>query len=104
MRCRRVEFLYPAFSFRLSNDRNAGFHPWTDGSRRSCGAAHNLSRVRDVDGLKEASMSGTKHDKGRSPFRDDLERNPGIGQSKGSFMTGIPPEEIEGETTVEGEV
>ena len=49
-------------------------------------------------------MSGTKHEKGGSPFRSDLERNPGIGQSKGSFMTGIAPEEIEGESTVEGDV
>jgi hypothetical protein len=49
-------------------------------------------------------MTGTKHDKGESPFRSDLERNPGIGQSKGSFMTGISPEEIEGENTVEGDI
>jgi hypothetical protein len=49
-------------------------------------------------------MSTTKHPKGRSPFQSDLERNPGIGQSKGSFATGIPPEEIEGENTVEGDV
>ena len=49
-------------------------------------------------------MSHTKHKKGDSPFPNDLERNPGIGQSKGSFMTGIPPEEIEGENTVEGDV
>jgi hypothetical protein len=49
-------------------------------------------------------MSNTKHIKGKSPFPDDLERNPGIGQSKGSFATGIPPEEIEGENTVEGDV
>jgi hypothetical protein len=49
-------------------------------------------------------MAGTKHDKGESPFTDDLKRNPGIGQSKGSFMTGISPEEIEGENTVEGDV
>lgn len=49
-------------------------------------------------------MSSTKHGKGKSPFPDDLERNPGIGQSKGSFATGIPPEEIEGENTVEGDV
>lgn len=48
-------------------------------------------------------MTTTKHRKGESPFPDDLERNPGIGQSKGSFMTGIPPEEIEGENTVEGD-
>ena len=49
-------------------------------------------------------MAGTKHEKGKSPFLDDLERNPGIGQSKGSFMTGISPEEIEGENTVEGDI
>jgi hypothetical protein len=49
-------------------------------------------------------MSHTKHPKGVSPFTDDLKRNPGIGQSKGSFATGIPPEEIEGENTVEGDV
>ena len=35
---------------------------------------------------------------------DDLERNPGIGQSKGSFMTGVRPGEIAGENTVEGDV
>jgi hypothetical protein len=35
---------------------------------------------------------------------DDLKRNPGIGQSKGSFATGEDPEEIEGENTVEGDV
>jgi hypothetical protein len=49
-------------------------------------------------------MPSSKHGKGKSPFKDDLERNPGIGQSKGSFLTGIPPEEIEGENTVEGDV
>jgi len=49
-------------------------------------------------------MSGSKREKARSPFRDDLERNPGIGQSKGSFATGILPGGIEGENTVEGDV
>ena len=49
-------------------------------------------------------MSTSKHPKGKSPFISDLERNPGIGQSKGSFATGIPPEEIEGENTIEGDV
>jgi hypothetical protein len=50
-------------------------------------------------------MSRAKHEKGRgSPFPDDLQRNPGIGQSKGSFATGVPPEEIEGQSTVEGDV
>ena len=44
-------------------------------------------------------MTGTKHETGANPKLDeDLKRNPGIGQSKGSFMTGIPPEEVEGDT------
>ena len=49
-------------------------------------------------------MTGSTHDKGRSPFPDDLDRNPGIGQSKGAFATGSKPEEIEGDNTVEGDV
>ena len=49
-------------------------------------------------------MTGTKHEKGESPFADDLERDPGIGQSKGSFMTGERPRSIKGENTVEGDV
>ena len=49
-------------------------------------------------------MTG-KHDKtrGPSPFPDDLERNPGIGQSKGAFATGEDPESLEGSNTVEGD-
>ena len=36
---------------------------------------------------------------------DDLERNPGIGGSKGMFSrTGANPEEIEGANTAEGDV
>ena len=48
----------------------------------------------------------TKHEKvrGKSPFTGDLERNPGIGQSKGSFATGEDPELLEGENTVEGDI
>ncbi len=34
----------------------------------------------------------------------DLERNPGIGSSKGAFRTGEDPEVIEGDNTVEGDV
>lgn len=49
-------------------------------------------------------MSTTKHDKGKSPFPNDLERYPGIGDSKGAFATGEDPEEIEGENTLEGDV
>jgi hypothetical protein len=49
-------------------------------------------------------MTGTKHDKAKSPFPGDLERNPGIGQSRAIFATGVPRETIEGENTVEGDV
>jgi hypothetical protein len=51
-------------------------------------------------------MSTSKHDKtdGPSPFKDDLERNPGIGQSKGAFATGEDPMGAEGENTVERDV
>ena len=49
-------------------------------------------------------MTGSKHDKGESPFTTDLERDPGIGQSKGAFRTGQDPQMIQGENTVEGDV
>ena len=49
-------------------------------------------------------MNSTKDEKGRGPFPNDLERNPGIGQSKGTFATGEDPDSIEGENTVEGDV
>ena len=49
-------------------------------------------------------MSGSKHDKGQSPFTDDLERNPGIGQSGGTFATGEDPTILEGDNTSEGDV
>jgi hypothetical protein len=48
-------------------------------------------------------MTSTKHEKGDSPFTDDLDRNPGIGQSKGTFSTGDDPQSIAGENTVEGD-
>ncbi|MBW8783521.1 MAG: hypothetical protein JF593_02590 [Novosphingobium sp.] len=50
-------------------------------------------------------MSG-KHEKtrGKSPFPDDLKRNPGIGQSKGAFATGEDPKQLEGQNTFEGDV
>lgn len=46
----------------------------------------------------------TKREGGDSPFPDDLDRNPGIGQSKGAFATGEKPQSIEGESTAEGDV
>jgi hypothetical protein len=49
-------------------------------------------------------MTSSKHDKGESPFQDDLERNPGIGQSSGTTIAGADPREIEGDNTVEGDV
>ena len=49
-------------------------------------------------------MTHSKHGKGANPKLDeDLEKNPGIGQSQGSFMTGEAPDEIEGENTLEGD-
>jgi hypothetical protein len=67
-------------------------------------SAANRPAPRSFGAARRLKMSRAKHEKGRSPFPDDLERNPGIGQSKGTFMTGILPEEIEGENTVEGDV
>jgi hypothetical protein len=61
-------------------------------------------------------MTSSKHPKGPEDRKgglgadtprppDDLERNPGIGASKGIFSrTGTNPEAIEGETTAEGDV
>ena len=49
-------------------------------------------------------MSGSKYEKGDASFTSDLDRNPGIGQSKGTFMTCDDPQSIEGENTVEGDV
>ena len=60
-------------------------------------------------------MAGSKHrkstaERGRGPSGDtprppgDLDRNPGIGASKGVFGRGTNPEEIEGENTFEGDV
>ena len=48
-------------------------------------------------------MADTKHRKGDSPFAEDLDKDPGIGQSKGVFMTGEDPQSIAGENTVEGD-
>lgn len=47
-------------------------------------------------------MSGSKHEKSKGPsqFTSDLDRNPGIGQSKGSFATGEDPAALEGGNTV----
>ena len=51
-------------------------------------------------------MSGSKHAKrrGGSRFQSDPDRNPGIGQSKGTSAAGADIDEIEGENTVEGDV
>jgi hypothetical protein len=39
-----------------------------------------------------------------SNLDQDLDDNPGIGQSKGTFATGEDPDTAEGENTVEGDV
>ena len=36
--------------------------------------------------------------------RDDLDVDPGIGRSKGSYMTGIDPKILDGDSTFEGDV
>ncbi len=41
---------------------------------------------------------------GRDRLPDNLERNPGIGQSKGAFATGEDPRSIQGENTTKGDV
>jgi hypothetical protein len=45
-------------------------------------------------------MSSSKHEKGDSPFPDDLDRNPGIGQSSGGTRAG----DLDGENTIEGDI
>lgn len=61
-------------------------------------------------------MTSSKHPKGPPQSKDDLgadvpkladdlERNPGIGASKGAFArTGVDPETIEADNTAEGDV
>ena len=51
-------------------------------------------------------MTSSQHDKTQPKDRprDDLEDNPGIGQSKGLFRTGADPNEAAGENTTEGDV
>ena len=50
----------------------------------------------------------SKHPPANSPGtirpQSDLDRNPGIGQSKGTTAAGMDPDAIEGENTVEGDV
>ncbi len=52
-------------------------------------------------------MSSSKHPKtreGEQGFQSDLDRNPGIGQSKGTFATGEDPEILAADNTYEGDV
>lgn len=49
-------------------------------------------------------MTMDKRRDSESPFPDDREADPKIGQSKGAFATGEDPELIDGENTVEGDV
>ena len=52
-------------------------------------------------------MNNSKHPKVQdeeNPFKSDLERDPGIGRSKGTTMSGEDPKTIAGENTVEGDV
>jgi hypothetical protein len=49
-------------------------------------------------------MSTNKHPKTATPTDADLKGNPEIGQTRGTTMAGAPPDLIEGESTVEGDV
>ena len=49
-------------------------------------------------------MSTARHENGDSPFADNLDRDPEIGQSKGTTATGEHPQAIKGESTTEGDV
>ena len=52
-------------------------------------------------------MNRSKHPKtreGEQGFQSDLDRNPGIGQSKGTFSTGEDPESLAADNTYEGDV
>jgi len=51
-------------------------------------------------------MSRSKHPKTKAGAhnRIDLQADPGIGASKGAFMTGEDPRQIEGASTFEGDV
>jgi hypothetical protein len=54
---------------------------------------------------EEKAMSKHVKLRGQEKMIDaDLKRNPGIGQSKGSFATGEPPFAAEGNSTFEGDV
>lgn len=48
-------------------------------------------------------MNTSKHQKGKSPFRDGLEHDPETASRK-AFLTGDNPQTIKGENTVEGDV
>ena len=49
-------------------------------------------------------MSTTKHLKTQNPTDADLKGNPGIGESKGTTMSGLDPALIEADSTIEGDV
>ena len=49
-------------------------------------------------------MTNSKQPKTRVPTDIDLKRNPGIGASKGTTISGEDPEAISAESTFEGDV
>jgi hypothetical protein len=98
----RVGFLYLAFSGEAKGLSRAPVQSPKCGSDTTKAVTFRSHRS-FYSSEEESIMNDSKHGKGDSPFADDLERNPGIGQSKGSFATGVPPQAIEGENTVEGD-
>jgi hypothetical protein len=64
----------------------------------------NASALHAFNAAKGAVMSDNKELTKDAVGPDDLDRNPGVGQSKGAFASGRDPQEIGGENTVEGDV
>jgi hypothetical protein len=56
-----------------------------------------IEKPEQTKASKVKPIAGPKHD-------EDLRRNPGIGQSPGTFATGEDLEELEGDSTFEGDV
>ena len=69
------------------------FRATLKGPKRSSGTQSRSPQITD-----------TKHQKGESRFTNDIERDPGIGQSKGSFIAGEDPKTTKSENSAEGDV
>lgn len=101
----------PQILFSARPDRRRALARAAAGNTGEDGAVDQASRLFRSEAARRqptmvAGMATSKHRKtrpGEAP-RDDLVDNPGIGASKGTGMTGLDPEDIEGANTFEGDV